>query len=159
MQKQKKSTPNNKKGMFAWLVTWETTGNYVRADKGEIAAVLNPRLWGHTVRELLEFIYVNEELDLHGRLEYAKSKTTPYRAEVAENGYICGHNLFLWARPVENLRVVEDENGQEVLAWEERKLGRRSATKSPKQLKREQEYWSQVKKLRERTRGGRQSSD
>ena len=140
MQKQKKNTPNSKKGTAAWLVTWETTGDYVKTDKNVVAAVLNPRLWGHTVRELLEFIYVNEELDLHGRLEYAKSKTTPYRAEVIKNGVICGHNLFLWARPVENLRVVEDENGQEILAWEEWKPGRQPTTKSPKQLKREQEF-------------------
>jgi hypothetical protein len=147
MQKQKKNTPNSKKGMVAWLVTWETTGDYVRTDKGEVAAVLNPRSGDDTVREMLEFIYVNEELDLHGRLEYAKSKTTLYRAEAAKNGFICGHNLFLRARLVENLRVVEDENGQEIPVWEERKPRRRLATKSLKQLKREQEFWSQVKKL------------
>lgn len=131
------------------MVTWETTGDYVRTDKEKVAAVLNPRLWSDTVRELLEFIYVNEELDLYGRLEYAKSRTTPCRAEATENGFICGSNLFLWARRVENLRVVEDENGHEVLACEERKSRKQPTTKSPKQLKREQEFQSQVKKLRE----------
>ena len=89
-----------------------------------IVAILNYRLSGKRVREIIELIYVNECSSLGERLAYAKNKKdNPYPAQFEGNfeGRItCGHNPFLYARLVDDLRVEVDENGEEKLKWKER---------------------------------------
>ena len=51
----------------AWLVTWEWAGDHAkRADK--VAAILNPRLGGDRVRELVEFLYMLDNSSLSEKL-------------------------------------------------------------------------------------------
>jgi len=112
--------------MRAWLVTWEWAGEHAAVDE-KVAAVLNPRLSGERVREIVELLYVNARLSLCERLVYARSKrSTPYRAYFGSIGrvpwtgeVICGHNPYLRARVVDNLRVRQRADGEEELLWME----------------------------------------
>jgi hypothetical protein len=76
---------------------------------------------------MVEQIYVNERYSLSERIAYAKNrKTNPYpayfgtfkNADCAWEVY-CGHNPYLYARLVDDLKVELDSNGKEMLIWKE----------------------------------------
>ena len=110
----------------AWLITWEWIAEHAKKDS-KIVSILNYRLSGLRVREYVERRYVDSEYNLREQLSYAKSpKNNPYPAEFGKiNGVswqdqiICGHNPYLEARKVKNIRVEVDSNGEEHLEWEE----------------------------------------
>jgi hypothetical protein len=105
----------------AWLVTWEWDGEHARVDD-KIAAVLNPRLSGDSVRKIVELLYVNAGLSIVERLAYARSaRNTAYPAEFVgwEGQIVCGSNPFLYARRVEDVRVEVGEDGEGDLQWSE----------------------------------------
>ena len=113
--------------MKAWLVTWEWAGNHARV-KDPIAAILSPRLSGKRVREIVEFIYVNAKYSLGERASYANNKKfNPYPAcygtikgiDYLDEVY-CGHNPYLHARRVDDLKIITDSNGRENISWKER---------------------------------------
>ena len=100
----------------AWLVTWEGVGGHVKIEE-QVAAILNPRRSVDRVKDIVELLYVNASHSYVERINYAKSrKNNPYPAEfgVSHNGVpwtgevTCGHNPFLEARLVDNLRVEGD---------------------------------------------------
>lgn len=110
--------------MKAWLVTW------VWADgrDQEVVSILSPRWGSKKIRELVEIFHVNSEYSLRERLEYATNKKwgNPYQSEfirvhgVPHQAEIhCGHNPFLFARKVKDIKIVEDKSGKERIRWEE----------------------------------------
>jgi hypothetical protein len=109
--------------MAYWLITWEFVDN-----EEEIAAILNYRLSAEMVKRFVELLYVNKQFTLSERLEYAKNrKNNTYLAEferikgVQWQGRInCGHNPWLCARLVDNLHIEIDNEGNEILRWDER---------------------------------------
>jgi len=111
-----------KKGANAWLVTWEWEGNHAKR-KQKIVAILNPRLGDGRIRDYVELIYSVLESHPLDQLQYARnSKNNPYPAqfEIIDGipwggSIICGHNPWLHARKVRDLRA---NNG--TVAWEER---------------------------------------
>ena len=111
--------------MVAWLVTWESTGYQ---SKAEIVAIINYRYPPIKIKDIIELLYINNRLTLSERLKYAKNrKNNPYPAEfesikgVPWQGRItCGHNPWLYARIVDNLRIEIDTEGNETLKWDER---------------------------------------
>ena len=118
--------------MGSWLVTWEAVGDSVKSGN-MVAAILNYRLSGETVRSIIELLYVNSRLDLSGRVAYAKNKkgVLPYPAQfhtldgVPWDGRItCGYQPYLYARLVDDLHVEVDEDGEEKLIWKERPIPR-----------------------------------
>jgi len=112
--------------MKAWLVTWEWDGEHAKVDN-PVAAILNSRTSAERVRELVEFIYVNEAFSLSERLAYAKNKNNnPYPAKFGsiddshwQGQVFCGDNPFLYARPVEDLHVEDDGSPEGKLVWRE----------------------------------------
>jgi len=124
--------------MVAWLVTWEWVGDHARMEN-KIAAILNYRLSPERAGEIVELIYVNEQFTLSERIAYAKSKgNNPYPAQFDSiHGVpwtariICGHNPFLYARLVDDLRVEIDKSGKETLNWKERPRPNVGLTSSP----------------------------
>ena len=112
--------------MINWLVTWESAGSHAHRDD-RIVTILSGRFSGERIRELVELLYVNAAFDLHGRLAYAKrSSNTPYPARFVTAEGIqqvdrvhCGHNPYLYARKVRNLRVELNGAGEEQLVWDE----------------------------------------
>lgn len=112
--------------MKAWLVTWEWTGEHARV-KNPIAMILSSRVSGKRVREMVEQIYVNATYILSERAAYAEKKFNPYPAyygDIESIDYLdviyCGHNPYLHARRVDDLRVEIDRNGKESMSWKER---------------------------------------
>ena len=114
--------------MGAWLVTWEGTGDHAKVEN-KIVTVLNYRRSPVNVRMIVEQLYADRVYNLSELLEYAKKKKNcPYPAKfyVMKGGgawssrITCGHNPYLYARLVDDLRVTEDEGGKESLSWKER---------------------------------------
>jgi hypothetical protein len=112
--------------MKAWLVTWEWCGDHAKVEDN-IAAILNSRLSGEHVREIVELLYVNSQYSPSERLRYANGKKfkNPYPAKFGtvegvlfEGEIICGHNPYLHARRVDNCHVI-GEGGDEKLTWKE----------------------------------------
>ena len=112
--------------MKAWLVTWEWAGDHAKVDD-PIVAIFNPRWSTSRIRELVELLYANTCYSLSERLGYANNRSfNPYPAEfesfsgVSFEGRIhCGHNPWLYARKVKNLRVADRNSDHEQLLWSE----------------------------------------
>lgn len=111
-----------KKGASAWVVTWEWVGDHAKR-KQKVVAILNPRWGDQRVRDYVELIYSVLEYHPLDQLRCARnSKNNPYPAqfEIIDGipwggSIICGHNPWLHARKVRNLRV-----DNRTVAWQER---------------------------------------
>jgi hypothetical protein len=111
----------------AWLITWEGIGAHARTDKrGGVVAILNCRWTGQKVREFVEQFYIALTCGAWDKLALAHDKrSNPYPALFGtirgipwSGEVICGHNPWLHARGVRNLRVtINDDNTQ--ASWED----------------------------------------
>lgn len=110
-----------RKGIVAWLVTWEHIGDHAKPTR-EVEAFFNPHWSADRVIVLVEFIYASKEYSLAEQISIAKSrKNNPYPATRTERGHItCGHNPWLHARLVDNLRVETTASGKDKVTWDER---------------------------------------
>lgn len=116
----------NRHGISAWLVTWESTSPL---DRNKIVAVFRPQLAAEKIRQIVEALYSSSVYTDREKIRWAlKSKENPYPAEfdringVPWQGRIhCGHNPYLFARLVDELRVESREDGSEETVWDERR--------------------------------------
>ncbi len=107
--------------MKAWLITWSWAGDHA-AVEDPVVTVLSARIGAEDVRKYVEQRYVEECASLHEKLSYARynqPQEPPYPARLEHRRIDCGHNPWLYARVVDDLRVVEDVNGNDVLNWTE----------------------------------------
>lgn len=114
--------------MKAWLITLEGTSEGIPIHK-KVLSILPPRSPSNRVREFVEQLYVDQFLLPNERIAYLKNRRNlAYPAEIDTiNGtqvsrITCGHNPFIIARPVQNLKIVTDEQGIETFSWEKRQL-------------------------------------
>jgi hypothetical protein len=115
-----------KKGVKAWLVTWDHSGDHAKPNK-KIAAILNPRWSADKVREYVEILYASSEYNFSERIAYASNpKRNPYPAEFSRvkgtrwlGQITCGHNPWLFARKVENLHTIDNNENEESVSWNE----------------------------------------
>ena len=126
------------RGRKVWLVTWDWTGGHAAVPEHDvIAAILRPQTSPDTVKKIVELLYAAREYDPVGKL--SAMTDNPYPAEfgtvevkqrtasgevsrqrVRYTGQIhCGHNPFLYARLVNNLRPKDPANPDEGLTWDE----------------------------------------
>ena len=117
--------------MKAWLITWDGIGEHVAVEES-IVAILSARMSGAQVRRYVSFYYASRTATLRDKLDQARYNNPAqpaYRAEFDRIGprgipwagrITCGHNPWLYARKVDNLKVVETHDGQEKLEWQER---------------------------------------
>jgi len=112
----------------AWLITWSWIGDHAAVPEDEmVVAIVNYRRNGQYVKDLVENIYIERTSSPTEKLAYAKDrKSNPYPARYGNIGGVpwhgrifCGHNPYLYARLVDNLRVVTSR-GKEKLSWDER---------------------------------------
>jgi hypothetical protein len=124
---------DRRKGIKAWLVQWEWATEAARVNKPLIAVV--PSRTGHRrVARFVELVYAGASYDPAELLDYTVNpRVNPYHAQYprrlpAPDGrgnvpwhvaVVCGHNPYVTARLVQNLRAIEDEHGGSVLAWNE----------------------------------------
>ena len=91
-----------------------------------VAAAFDPHLSGRRIQEFVELIYLSEGT-LSERMDFALDKRkNPYPAQFGaldgvrwEGQIYCGHNPYLFARLVDDLRVQCDEHGKERAIWTE----------------------------------------
>ena len=121
--------------MKACLVTWEWLGDHAAVEES-IVSILNPRLSDKTVRKHVEQLYADLSYSFSERLCLVRKRGgNRYPAErimkpitVDKSGrkgpmftgrISCGHNPFLLARKVADIKVQLDEAGNERLCWTE----------------------------------------
>jgi hypothetical protein len=115
--------------MNAWLITWEWKGEHAKREN-PLIAIFSYRKGENFVRKFVEEIYLMKTSTVEKKVHWAnRSKARPYKAKkeiIAKNdvphdmGIICGHNPFIYARKVSDLKVVRDpENEVEELSWKE----------------------------------------
>ena len=113
-----------KKGKTAWLITWESPNQNI---KNKVARILNHRTSGSNVHEVLEQLYIDSKYYPSERLAYSISKRgNPYPVRYDrihgipwEGRMWCGHNPYLYARQVKNLRVEINKTSQGHFDWDE----------------------------------------
>ena len=114
----------------AWLVTWECLPDRTFPEchtENRNVAILNHRFSGEKVRWFVEQLYVARQF-LSERLAIAKkASNNPERASFeyfegipSRDEIRCGTHPWLYARRVDNIYVETDEEGNEILRYEER---------------------------------------
>ncbi len=106
--------------MRAWLIKWGWAGDHA-AVANPIVTVMSARTSDKDVRKYVEQRYIEATASLDEKLTYARHnqpQEPPYRAQVERGHISCGHNPWLEARVVDDLRVAE-KDGNEVLNWTE----------------------------------------
>lgn len=109
--------------MVAWLITM------VPGTTEEVITVLNYRLSSRTVGAIMERMYIERREGLSSLVEYAKTGKArcPWKPKNVDGvpwseELWCGSgDRFFWARKVDNLKVIINNNGQDELTWTERK--------------------------------------
>lgn len=117
----------NKKGVSAWLITWSGTGSSAEWE-GRMAAVLDPRLSGDRVKEIVGLIHATSLYTPDEQIRWMiRPEDNPYPPEFGQlrgvtwkGQILCGHNPYLSARLVDELRVETADDGTETPVWEER---------------------------------------
>lgn len=91
----------------AWLVTWEGT----KTPEKRVVAAFNPRIPASRIRKVVQVLYVTlVEADADKIRFGVVPKRNPYPAREDMLGNIeCGHNPWLRARIVSNLREAGGE--------------------------------------------------
>jgi hypothetical protein len=105
--------------MKAWLIKWDWTGDHA-AVADPIVTIMSARTTAEDVRKYVEQRYIEEKASLPEKLAYARynqPQEPPYRAQLERGHISCGHNPWLEATKVDDLRVEEDADGEEVLKW------------------------------------------
>jgi len=113
--------------MKAWLITWEHIGEHAKPSK-RIVALLSPRWSQDRVRDHVHVLYSMNGYSPAEKLNLLKKHAhIPHPAQFQETqGRInCGHNPWLYARLVDDLRVSTDPAAVEGLTWKERTLSKR----------------------------------
>ena len=115
--------------MKAWVVTWDWMGDHA-AVEDPVVEVLSARTSAEKVRRYVELRYIEKTASLREKLSYARynqPQKPPYPAVLERVGGVhwlgritCGHNPWLLARLVDDLRVEVGEDGEDVLRWTER---------------------------------------
>ncbi len=102
--------------MKAWLITWEWA-NDAAAVADRVVGVLNSHWGDRRVADIVEFLYSNASSSVDELAYYAKKPSNnPCRADIRNGGIHCGHNPFLYARKVSDLRVDTTDDGREKIS-------------------------------------------
>lgn len=111
--------------MKAWLVTWEWTNDDAALTE-RVVCILPPQWSEDRVAGAVELLYAVLNSTVSELASYAKRPSNnPYRAEVFMGVIICGHNPYLEARHVSDLRVETDSTSYlETIFWREPNLYR-----------------------------------
>ena len=111
----------SRKGIRAWLVSWEWDGEHARYEGEQRYLIIGPRRSAKYVADVMERLYAQSQYTLGEQASLAAGRwKNPYPATIGHWERItCGHNPFLFGRPVKDLRVEAGEDGVERLVWED----------------------------------------
>lgn len=108
--------------MKAWLITEEMYGEGVEIKILRVVSILSSRMYPSTVKDYLvrlEKDVMNYSLKYRMNVARNWKKYSIYGVESWENGFKIGHDVWLLARIVDNVRVEVDGKGEEKLLWDE----------------------------------------
>lgn len=110
-----------KKGVSAWLILWNSS-NEAKIPKDKVAAILSPKLAGRYVATIMQLLYANAAYNYAERINFATRKWNPYPAQFNgwEGEITCGHNPYLEAFLVDDLKTITDKNAQEEIIFKKR---------------------------------------
>lgn len=114
--------------MEAWLVTWQwgvdDFDKYTDTDR--VAAIINTRRSGESVRRFVELLYVTHFYSLGQQMHWARGGNSHLARFGSLNGaqwdgqVFCGHDPpSLYARRVDDLSIERDASGKEKAIWTE----------------------------------------
>jgi hypothetical protein len=112
--------------MNAWLLTWEGTSPKI-TDNNRIIGIIGSRRSDSFVAELVEFLYSRNYSSAFDMAYIAnRPKKKNFTAEKTQiiNGaphgerIICGHNPWIYARKVKNLKITQEDD-IEIITWQE----------------------------------------
>jgi hypothetical protein len=121
-----------KRGIKAWVVQWEWATEVARVEK-PLIAVLPGRTNHKWVAKFVELVYAGAMYEPDELVAWtANPRANPYRAQFprrlpSPDGHgnvtwpvavVCGHNPYVAAKLVENLRAVPAEDGTSTLQWD-----------------------------------------
>jgi hypothetical protein len=128
-----------RKGRKAWLVTWDWAGDHAAVpERDAVAAILRPQTSPDTVKRIVELLYAAREYHPADKLGALTRNPYPAQFNTVEieqplrdgevfkqtvpfaGQIVCGHNPFLYARLVDNLRLRDSTNPNAGLIWDER---------------------------------------
>ncbi len=107
--------------MRAWLIRWNWMGDHATV-ADPIVTVMSARTSAEDIRKYVEQRYIEEKASFPEKLAYARYKQPQepaFPAQLERGGIHCGHNPWLEATKVDDLRVEEDADGTGVLKWDE----------------------------------------
>ena len=105
--------------MKAWLIRWSWGGDHA-AVENPVVAVLSARTSAKDVQWYVERRYIEATASPDEKLSYARynqPQEPPYPARLERGRIHCGHNPWLEASVVDDLRVEADAEGKDVLKW------------------------------------------
>ena len=112
----------------AWLITWEHAEPNPPCIMDRLIAIRDGRTSPERVKEFVEQYYISTQYTPAEKMHYASHpKDNPYPANFGTHplgGYWlskvdCGHNPFIIALYVKNLRLYDDGMGDTALTWDE----------------------------------------
>ena len=107
--------------MRAWLIKWSSVGDHAAVEH-PIVTVLSARTGAQEIRKYVERRYIEETASFQEMLSYAKYNKPhepPYPAQLTRGRIQCGHNPWLEANLVNDLRIEVAADGEDALKWEE----------------------------------------
>jgi hypothetical protein len=111
---------DEQKAREAWLIMWKWSGEQAKA-QNRVVAIVSSRKSASIIKKLVEQIWAINRLYWHEQVAFARySKNLAYKAEVSKivEGHVtCGHNPWLEAKRVYDLRAYVDEDGNQRLEW------------------------------------------
>ena len=111
--------PETENSMKAWLIRWCGAGDHAAVEK-PVVAVLSARTSAKDVQWYVEQRYIEATASPEEMLSYARyiqPQEPPYPARLEQGRIHCGHNPWLEASVVDDLRVEADAEGNDVLKW------------------------------------------
>lgn len=110
----------------AWLVFWNRALAEDEANP-PIVAIFDSRKTPERIADFVEQTYISTHYSLREKIHYAtRPKKNPYRAQINYNkeqgrlvSITCGHNPWLEARIVRQMRLTMDADGRQLLTWED----------------------------------------
>lgn len=118
--------PRTQNKKSAWLITWEETTSSSKRLEERVIAIFDSRTGSGTIKEFIERFYMADET-LSDKVYYSSRRHKyPYRAQydtAPNGGYLyysitCGHNPWISARIVKNLRLRVDSEGVEHISFD-----------------------------------------
>lgn len=128
VEKYLKSFKPAKRKKSAWLLTWEYANDDRRPISDRVIAIRDGRMSSEKIKEFVEQTYIASLYSLDEKMHYSShAKDNPYPAVYGMHPkggrclakMTCGHNPFIMARVVRDLRLYNDKEGDEALTWQE----------------------------------------